>query len=109
MLPIDVQNRHGKSNEAATNDTENTPEVSAAKRYDFIACEKKMLLIYYFLEADSELYRLSLSFVGRSGGNIITEIPRKTHFNKKREKINLRETCQAIRDHLSLLAMMNSD
>jgi hypothetical protein len=42
MVPIDVQNRHGKSNEAANNDTENTPEVSAAKGYDFIACEKKI-------------------------------------------------------------------
>jgi hypothetical protein len=41
MVPIDVQNRHGKSNEAANIDTENTPEVSAAKGYDFIACEKK--------------------------------------------------------------------
>lgn len=38
-MPIGVQNRHGKSNEAAANDTEN--EVSAAKGYGFIACKKK--------------------------------------------------------------------
>jgi len=39
-VPIGVQNRHGKSNEAAANDTENAPEVSAAKEYGFIACQK---------------------------------------------------------------------
>ncbi|XP_058723958.1 uncharacterized protein LOC131595592 [Vicia villosa] len=31
FLKTVLENRHGKSNEAATNDTENTPEVSAAK------------------------------------------------------------------------------
>jgi hypothetical protein len=41
-MPVGVQNRHGKSNEAAANDTENAPEVSAAKGYDFIACKENV-------------------------------------------------------------------
>jgi len=41
-MPVGVQNRHGKSNEAAANDTENAPEVSAAKGYGFIACKENV-------------------------------------------------------------------
>lgn len=58
MLPIDVQNRHGKSNEAANNDTENTPEVSAAKGYDFSLLVKKNIADLLFL---GSWFRLLLS------------------------------------------------
>jgi len=33
MVTIDLQNRHGKSSEAVTNDSENIPEDSSTKKY----------------------------------------------------------------------------
>lgn len=44
MVPIELQNRHGKSSEAVANDTEDMPEDSSARGYNLNLnfCEKKI-------------------------------------------------------------------